>query len=146
MVGEHRSLDVNGPLKALLVAASPTDQRPLNLKTERDHILSVLQPLVQGGKVKRMTSPNRPGRAMCSTPFEMGRHHVLHFMMHADFNPADERGFLALMGDDDRTERLDAEELALALRANPECANEHQRLPYGRLPRSDRDVAFPERP
>src|SRR5271166_4971770 len=120
LLGEHRSLDVNGPLKVLLVAASPTDQRPLNLKKERDLILDVLQPMVQGGKVK-VTSPEPARKRDVLDAIREGGHHVLHFMMHADFNPADERGFLALMGDNGQTERLDAEELALALRANPEA-------------------------
>jgi CHAT domain-containing protein len=119
LLGEHHSLDVRGTLRVLLVTAQPSDQQPLALKKEKQQILKTLKPLQRDGKIL-VTDLVRARKPAVLEALRAGCHHVLHFMMHADFDPTRERGALVLEGEDGRAAFLDAEEFALALDANPQ--------------------------
>jgi CHAT domain-containing protein len=119
LLGEHRGLDVDGPLDVLLVAAQPTDQNPLALEREKQNIRQILEPLERGGKV-RVTDLGRARKPAVLDALRQGRHHVLHFMMHADYDPGRERGALLLEDEAGRSALLEAEEFAVALFTNPQ--------------------------
>jgi CHAT domain-containing protein len=117
LLHEYPNLNVEGRLVLLLVTAQPTDQHPLALDHEREHILQALEPLQREGKV-RVTDLGRARKPAVLDALKTGRHHVLHFMMHADYDPRHERGVLALEGEDGRTALLEAEEFVGTLDEN----------------------------
>ncbi|HEX8204069.1 MAG TPA: CHAT domain-containing protein [Isosphaeraceae bacterium] len=120
LLGEHRGVDVGDALEVLLVAALPQDQHQLDLDRERQGILRALEPLQLAGKV-RVTDLGRARKAEVLDQLRSGRHHVLHFMMHADINEA-QGGVLVLEDEGQGSALLESEELAIALSSNPQAA------------------------
>ena len=88
-----RTLDVDGPLRILVVISSPTDLPELDVEAEWDRINATLAARVAQGTVQldRLDSP--PLQAL---PTWLRRHdvHVLHFIGHGDYDRQVQDGVL----------------------------------------------------
>jgi CHAT domain-containing protein len=121
LLEEHGSLQVPWPLKVLLVAASPKDQNGLKLDEEIVRISEALDLLKQDGKVAVKVLMHAKWRDLLEE-LRRGEHHIVHFMMHGDFDPSRGLGVLVLEDGAGGSSIIDAGALAGAFFSNPESA------------------------
>ncbi len=112
------TLRVTGALRLLLVSSSPTDHRSLDVDSELRLIESELRPLQEARKVEIRSLP-RAGKSRLEQELRDFRPHVVHFMMHGDFDARGRHGLLMLEADDGTGIPIEAEELATYFDAVP---------------------------
>ena len=121
LLADHQKLLVEGPLRVLLVSAGPRDQRKLDLEREIDLIVGELSQLSRNGKIE--VKPLRQARkSALEDELRSGKYHVVHFMMHGDFDGSLGRGVLMLENEAGQGQVIEAEELASYFYANPQSA------------------------
>lgn len=106
-------LEVVPPYRILVVDCVPEDQNPLETEEER----SELRIAIEHAKVARVVPLINP------TVSELRRHllrfrpHILHFIGHGDIDDVRGEGYLCLVDEDGKTDRLRGEELGQMLSA-----------------------------
>jgi len=101
------SLHIQGPLKVLLVQASPFNLSPLNLEASEKAIRDIfgrraeitLLPDATPAKLRNLLSSNKT-------------FHILHYDGHGFFDQYEERGLLALMNEKGSTQTLSGSDLS----------------------------------
>jgi tetratricopeptide (TPR) repeat protein len=106
-----RPLEVEPPLRVLGVAASPADLDPLDLTGEKARVEAAVAPLRDEEELE-LAWLEPPTWRTLQTAMQQGPWHVLHFVGHAEFDPASGEGSIILAGDDGQALRLSATQLA----------------------------------
>jgi hypothetical protein len=105
-----RDLELRGPLRVLVVVASPSDLPPLAVEDEWTALVDELESVGAAGTVelRRVVPPtlDELSRQLLAGPW-----HVFHFIGHGQANPPS----LAFCGNDGRTALVSAEVLAVTL-------------------------------
>lgn len=104
-------LAVDGPLRILVVDCAPEDQRPLETEKERRQLRSAIEN-TDVARVFPLIDPTIPElrqKLLRVNP------HILHFIGHGDFDHDRGDGYLCLVGDDGKTDRLRADKLGQML-------------------------------
>lgn len=111
-------LAVDGPIRALVIIASPSDFPTLDTAVEWRHLTAALADLCQGGAVEidRMDDASLPElqRRLRRTEY-----HILHFIGHGEFDPALQEGVLILEGEHQRGHRVGSQYLGMLLHDHP---------------------------
>jgi CHAT domain-containing protein len=121
LLDERGTVQVSWPMNVLLVAAAPGDQNRLDLEAELARIAGALDSLRREGKVSITVLKHADAEGLLAE-LRRGRHHVVHFMMHGDFDKERGRGVVVLEDKVGGSRVLDAEALALAFFSNPGSA------------------------
>jgi len=119
LIDGYGSLLVNGPLRIMLVSASPADQKSLDLEGELRLIQTQLEPLREAGKVEIACLARAQRRQLEQKLLEF-RPHVVHFMMHGDFSGSEQQGLLMLQDDRGKSIPIEADELTSYFEADPD--------------------------
>jgi hypothetical protein len=110
---------VEGPLRILLVDASPSDQHEFNLGQEIARIIQAVQPLMEGGQVQvlrlRENTPEALRDALLEEPI-----HILHFMGHGGYDPASGFGAVFFEAPDGTSDQVAGVMLADVLKSIPD--------------------------
>ena len=108
-------LEVDGPLRILLVDSAPKNLRPLELAKERQGIEQALAS-VSGAEVEVYSQPDL---GELEDRLQHRSFHILHYMGHAGFDPPTGTGTLSFVADDGTEDRVSADQLANHLRTVP---------------------------
>jgi SMODS-associated and fused to various effectors sensor domain/CHAT domain len=106
-------LAVDGPLRILVVDCVPEDQRPLETEKERRQLRSA----IENTDVARVVPLTDPTISELRNKLLRINPHILHFIGHGGFDRDLGDGYLCLVGDDNKTDRLRADELGQMLAA-----------------------------
>jgi len=112
-------LPVTGPLRILVIIASPRDLPGLDVDAEVARLASALEVPVREGRielswVRHATWPEVQSRLM------RGPWHVVHFIGHGDYSLERDQGQIVFEGPDGRRDLVEAERLAdLLVEASP---------------------------
>jgi hypothetical protein len=107
----EQTLAVKPPLRILGMVASPTDAPSLDAERERARLEQAVQPLQAKGQVELVWLEDQSWRGL-QAAMQAGPWHVFHFVGHAAFDPRSSEGVLLLAGDDGRSTRVSAGQLA----------------------------------
>ncbi len=107
----EQTLAVKPPLRILGLIASPTDAAPLDQAREKARLEQAVQPLQAKGQVELVWLEEQSWRGL-QAAMQAGPWHVFHFVGHAAFDPTSDAGVLLLAGDDGRSTRISAGQLA----------------------------------
>jgi hypothetical protein len=108
-----KPLEVDGPLRILVVDCVPEDQRPLETEKERRELRSA----IERAEVERVILLTDPTIPELRNKLRRVNPHILHFIGHGGFDDALGDGYLCLVGDDGKTDRLRADEFGQMLDA-----------------------------
>jgi hypothetical protein len=112
-------LPLEGPLRILVVLASPKDQPSLDLAREKDLIGKALKKQQEAATVD-FEFLEGPGTAMAlRRKLEDRAYHVIHYTGHGDLDAASGEGLLCFEDSDGYTDRLPARKLMTLLRDYP---------------------------
>jgi hypothetical protein len=112
-------LAVRAPLRILGIVASPRGLPALDVEREQEHLARALERPVRQGLVEVHWVPAATWSQVHGMMLE-GPWHVVHFIGHGDFDPAQDEGFLSLVGEDGRSHRVPAHRMVDLLReGNP---------------------------
>ncbi len=107
----EQTLAVKPPLRILAMVAGPSDAPPLDVEREKARLEQAVQPLQAAGKVELVWLEEQSWRGL-QAAMQAGPWHVFHFLGHAAFDPRSGEGVLLLAGDDGRSTRISAGQLA----------------------------------
>ena len=107
-------LAVTPPLRVLGMIASPRDVGNLDVNQEKQRVETALHDLQAAGLVELNWLEGQIWRDLQQT-MRRGQWHVFHFIGHGDFDSTADEGLLLLCGEDGRTERMHATQLARLL-------------------------------
>lgn len=101
-------LQLNGPLRVVLIAASPRDLPPLNLDRELLRITSALKGPLERGQVVLdiLRGPDTLSQLRARL---RDTAHIVHFLGHGDLDSIGGEGYLCFEDIDGSTERINAE-------------------------------------
>ena len=104
-------LKAEHPLRVLVVIASPSDETPLDTSTEKERIMTALQPLTAKGlvDVTLIEGPDTWERLIDA--LLPNRTHILHFIGHGAFDDKNNEGVLVMEDADGKGIRIDSERL-----------------------------------
>ena len=104
-------LKAEHPLRVLVVIASPSDETPLDTSTEKERIMTALQPLTAKGlvDVTLIEGPDTWERLIDA--LLPNRTHILHFIGHGAFDEKNNEGVLVMEDADGKGIRIDSERL-----------------------------------
>jgi len=111
-----RALSVTGPLRVLGMVASPGDQAELAADDERRRLAAAMRTLAG---VQLAWADGQGWRDLNVALRHGGPWHVLHFIGHGGFDSLAGEGVLVLAGEDGRSHRLPASDLALLVEKHP---------------------------
>jgi hypothetical protein len=115
----HRgTLELDPPLRILVVDAAPATLRQLGLKLEIERMTEALQPLVAKGQAELRSLPNATPETMRDLLLEE-EIHVLHFMGHGGFDRGSGAGAVFFVKPDGTMDQVDGEMLAAFLKRIP---------------------------
>jgi formylglycine-generating enzyme required for sulfatase activity len=103
------------PLNILVVISSPSDQAPLNINREMQHIHRALSPLEQAGKI-RFTVMQGATVQTLRRQLLNAEYHVLHYSGHGHYSAQDGEGYLIFEDDDHSSVRVNSSRLGMLLR------------------------------
>ncbi|MDP9120829.1 MAG: SAVED domain-containing protein [Acidobacteriota bacterium] len=106
---------VDGPLRILVVDCVPADQNRLATEKERRE----LRAAIENTDVANVTLLTDPDSSELRRKLLRVRPHILHFIGHGGFDGDHGNGYLCLVGEDDKTERLSADALGQMLHEIP---------------------------
>lgn len=109
-----RLLATKPPLNVLGVVAAPGNLPPLDVAFAKQQVEAALRPLVDKG-LASLTWLETANRRVLLRAMNRGPWHVFHYVGHSGFDVAADEGYLSLLGDDGREERLSAAKLAMLL-------------------------------
>ena len=104
-------LPVEGPLRILVVIASPRGLPALQVGVEQDRLSAALAGPIRDGLVELHWLPQATWSAV-HDELMAGPWHVLHFIGHGDYSVERDQGLIALVGEDGREDLVEAERLA----------------------------------
>lgn len=104
-------LAVDGPLRILVVDCVPEDQRPLETEKERRELRSA----IEKADVAQVVPLIDPSISELRNKLTRFNPHILHFIGHGGFDNERGDGYLCLVGDDEKTDRLRADQLGQML-------------------------------
>lgn len=112
---EPNILEVDPPLRILVVEAAPNTMKSLQLKTETARIGEALRPLIEEGHVELLApeaaTPDAVGDALRAEEV-----HVLHLMGHAAYDAESGTGAFFFVKEDSTEEEVDGVRLATYLK------------------------------
>lgn len=110
-------LQVQPPLRILVMVSSPTDHDPLDVEQEWQRLNTALAPLSQRGllRIDRLTSATLPA---LQSQLRQGEYHIFHFIGHGGFDSQGTapEGVLLLEDDHQRGRKITGRDLAIYLR------------------------------
>jgi len=106
--------EFRGALKILVAISSPVDLPPLDVEKEKQDIQKSLAHLVLLRQVK-LSFIEHTTREKLAQAISNGKHDVLHFIGHSDFDQTKGIGALVLEDDDGKGAPAEAEEIGLML-------------------------------
>ena len=109
-----RPLAVAPPLRILSMVASPSDQEPLDVETERRRLDQALAGLQTAGSVELHWLAGQTWRDL-QQALRHGPWHIFHFIGHGGFDAQRDQGLLLFTGDDGRAHRISATQLSRLL-------------------------------
>lgn len=112
-------LDVELPLRILVVDAAPKTMHELNLKLETVRMAEALDPLIREGKVELVRLPKADKDLLRDALLDEGIH-VLHFMGHGGYEQDSGTGAIFFERDDGGLDQVDGEMFAAYLKLRPE--------------------------
>lgn len=104
-------LDVQGPLRILVLIASPVDLPALDVDAERARLSDALAGPVADGRIELAWLPQAKWSEVHAT-LMAGPWHVLHFIGHGDYSVEKDQGLIAFVGEDGRKDLVEAERFA----------------------------------
>ena len=107
----EQALAVKPPLRILGMIAGPSDAPPLDVAREKARLEQAVQPLQAKGQIELVWLEDPSWRGL-QAAMQAGPWHVFHFVGHAAFDPNSGDGILLLAGDDGRSARISASQLA----------------------------------
>jgi hypothetical protein len=112
-------LPLEGPLRILVVLASPNDQPRLDLNREKKRIGEALSTQREAGNVE-FEFLEGPGTATAlRRKLDSKTYHVIHYMGHGDFDSTSGEGVLCFEDSKGKTDRVSARKLMILLRDYP---------------------------
>ncbi len=111
-----QELRVAPPLRILGLIANPSDLEPLDVEQEKVCVEQAVAALRDRGLVELTWLDGQSLRDLQAAMWR-GPWHVLHFVGHGGFDPEEEEGVIALVGQDGRAEYVQAMQLGLLLRS-----------------------------
>jgi len=114
-------LDVETPLRILVVDAAPRTMHQLNLRLEIERMKEALSPLEKAGKVELVQLPKADKDLLRDALLDEGIH-VLHFMGHGGFDEASGTGAIFFETEGGGMDQVDGEMLAAYLKLKPESS------------------------
>lgn len=102
-------------LRIMAVVASPIDLPPLDWQKELSLLGKTLAPLEENGFARLYVCDHASQERLHNQLLEK-RPHVIHFLGHADYDPERQRGRLLLEHGDQRSDPIDASEVARTFR------------------------------
>jgi CBASS immunity sensor of nucleotide second messenger signals/CHAT domain-containing protein len=112
-------LEVEPPLRILVVDAAPTDRGELALKCEIERMEEALETLVNDGEVELLQLSHKTPEGLRDAVFD-DRIHVLHFMGHGGYRPDGGNGAIVFEKEDGTADPVDGEALATFLKRSPD--------------------------
>lgn len=111
-------LEVEPPLRILVVDAAPMAMRELDLKLEIERMEEALEPLVKSGVVEllRLAKATKDQMRDALLDEEI---HILHFMGHGGYHSASGTGAIFFENDDETKDQVSGEMLAAYLKLRP---------------------------
>jgi hypothetical protein len=107
-------LEVDPPIRMLVVVSSPSDREPVDVAEEWRRLTTALERLIADGRfaVERLevATPEH-----LRATIESGNHHVLHYIGHGGFDESTQQGVLLLEADDGTSSPVRAEDLVETL-------------------------------
>ena len=110
-------LEVEPPLRVLVIVAAPRNQVPLDVDDEVARIRQALRPLLDQGAVEIGVEPHITKRGLRQRLLDGGAH-VLHYVGHGDLDLDNGRGILLLEDQWGGTDPLDGQTLGILLRGS----------------------------
>ena len=104
-------LKVAPPLRVLGLVASPRGMPALDVSAEQDHLSQALATPIAEGLIQIEWLAQATWEAV-QEKLLSGRWHVLHFVGHGDYDPGNDQGVIALVGEGGRVNLVGAEQLA----------------------------------
>jgi hypothetical protein len=111
-------LEVEPPLRILVVDAAPRTLNQLNLKLEMARMTEALKGLIDAGQVELLRLVTNTSDHLRDALLDEGIH-VLHFMGHGGYDPESGAGAISLVKDDGTEDQVDGEMLAAFLKRTP---------------------------
>jgi hypothetical protein len=111
-------LEVEPPLRILVVDAAPRTLNRLNLKLETARMTEALQELIEAGQVEILQLVKNTPDHLRDALLDEGIH-VLHFMGHGGYDPDSGAGAISFVKDDGSEDQVDGEMLAAFLKRTP---------------------------
>lgn len=113
-----RSLAVTPPLRILGMVAAPHDLSPLDMAREKGRIERATQNLRSHKRVELTWMEGQTWRDLQQAMWG-GPWHIFHFIGHGGFDHSTDEGFVVLVGEDGRSNRLSATLLGRLLADHP---------------------------
>ncbi|MBI4674246.1 MAG: SUMF1/EgtB/PvdO family nonheme iron enzyme [Chloroflexi bacterium] len=110
-----RPLQIELPLRVLVMISSPTDYAPLNVEQEWHKLNNALRELQTSGLVKLERLEQASLGALRRT-LRRGTYHVVHFVGHGGFDAQAQDGVLVLEDEQERGRRIGGQYLGAVLR------------------------------
>jgi hypothetical protein len=110
-------LEIEPPLRVLVVVAAPQGQVPLDTDDEVARIRQALRPLLDGGTVEIAVEPHVTKRGLRGCLLDDGPH-VLHYVGHGDLDLDNDRGVLLLEDEGGGVDPLDGPTLGTLLKGS----------------------------
>jgi hypothetical protein len=114
MITAWRVLRVRGPLRVLIVTATPRGHSPLNVKREMEELQSALAELCKARQVELEVLEHARLSQLAGRLRES--FHIVHFIGHGTFDEARKSGVLLFEKENGAEERVDAETLGRVLK------------------------------
>jgi len=113
------TLEVEPPLRILVVDAAPATMQELELKLEIERMKEALGPLVRKGEVELIPLAKVTPEGLRDAVLDEGIH-VLHFMGHGGYSRDSGTGAIFFIQDDGTKDQVDGEALAAFLKRSPD--------------------------
>ncbi len=110
-----RPLEVEAPLRMLIVSARPTDSATLDVPAEVARLHGALAGLVEAAVIQVEQAPDGTLAGLARVLRER-TFHIVHFIGHGDFDDAAQEGLLAFEGEDGKMDCVSAKQLGTLLR------------------------------
>jgi CHAT domain len=111
-----RPVDVTAPLRVLIVAPQPEGTEELMVREELQKLRTALAELEAGGKVALELVEPPTLQCLREQLSSADSYHVLHFIGHGEFDPDEEKGYLAFEAKNGGIDPVDGDLLATIVR------------------------------
>lgn len=112
------TLEVELPLRILVVDAAPQTMKQLNLKLEFERMTEALNPLIRTGQIELLQLKRATPEDLRDT-LRDETIHVLHFMGHGGYDPGSGAGAVFFVKEDGKKDQVDGVKLSSFLKRIP---------------------------